>query len=149
MHCQQIKHTSKLVKIVSYDHGLREVYCLKDEKHTQPMPKAKRCDYQQPRGHYKKSGNSVAATETDVDEEIEENTSPVSPSDEISSPEVDQFDVNTFQISWEYNGNDIFVPNDTYQPLMAIPFEETQDRFFFPDNDYDYNLLPLEKLDLF
>lgn len=149
MHCQQSKPTSKLVKIVAHVDGLREVYYLKDEKHTQPMPKAKRCDFQKTRGHYNKSGNSITSTETDFDEEIEENTSPVSPSNQISSHDVDQFDVNTFQISWEYNGNDIFVPNDTYQPLMAIRFEEAQDSFFLTENGHDYDLLRLENLDLF
>lgn len=148
MHCQQNRPTSKLVGIVSHFDGIRKVYKLKDEKHTQPMPKAKRCDFKKSRGHYQKSGNSVTATETDFEEEMEESTSPVSASDEISSPEVDQFDVNYFKISWEYTDNDIFAPNDTYQPVMAIPYEETPDSFFFTENDDNYYLFRLDKLDL-
>ena len=148
MQCQKHRPTSKLVRITSYFGGVRKVYELKNEKHTQPMAKAKRCDYQKPRGHYHKSGNSITATETDFAEEMEENTSSVSASNEIISPEVDQFDVNCFQKSWEYTDNDIFAQIDTYQPLMTIPSEETQDRFFFTENDDDSDLFQLDKLDL-
>ena len=79
---------------------------------------------------------------------MEENTSSVSASNEIISPEVDQFDVNCFQISSEYTDNDIFSQINTYQPLMTIPSEETQDHFFFTENDDNSDLFRLDKLDL-
>lgn len=148
MRSQQKKPKSKLARIITHFNGVREVLNLKNERHIHLMPKAKRRDFEQPRGHYNKSGNSVTTIEIDFYKEIEKNTSPDSQSDEISSPTMDQFEVNNIEPSWEYNDKDTSIPIDTYGLLMTLPSEETQDSFF-PENDDADDLFRCDNLDIF